>query len=136
MTKAEVNLVARAVRERWPTNPRVKDALLTKVARVGLRSEQPRVVFAAFRAYAMAERQNQLDEHRAQPEVVVHAHVGAEARAAVADLSVEELRTLRRLRSRMLGGAVGGQGDEADAGMESGEEGLDGEVEQDRRERK
>ena len=99
----DLRLINRAIKKRWPTQPRVMDALLTKTARIGIESQQPRVVFSALRGYMAAERMNQLDDLRGQAEVVVHAHLDVTARAAAAELSVEELRVLRSLRARITG---------------------------------
>jgi hypothetical protein len=99
----DLRLVQRAINKRWPTHDRIKDALLTKTARIGIESNQPRVVFGALRGYMAAERMNQLDDLRGQPELVVHAHLDVGARKAVESLTIDELRLLRQIRQRMTG---------------------------------
>ena len=69
--KSDLKMIERAMRKRWPTRSEVKTALLAKIARIGLSTEDTRVLLGATRCYLQAEAQNQADELKGLPDKVV-----------------------------------------------------------------
>jgi len=101
--RSDLKLIEQSIRRRWKTDDRIKDALLSKIARIALTSEKPREQVAAARCYLMAEQQNLLDDHKLRPDQVLHAHVDLTAQEAVSELTLEELRVLRQVRAKVTG---------------------------------
>lgn len=101
--RRDLKLIEQSIRRRWNTDERIKDALLAKIARIILTSDNAREQVAAARCYLVAEQQNLADDHKLRPDQVLHAHVDVNAQQAVEDLTVEELRVLRRLRAKVSG---------------------------------
>jgi hypothetical protein len=104
--RGDIQLIGSAAKRRWEIDPKVKQAFLTQIARVALTSDDARVLIRAGNFYLGAERQNQIDEHKLLPDMTLHAHMNVRARESVADLSLEELRIMRRLHQRMRDSSV------------------------------
>jgi len=101
-TRSDLRMIERAARKRWNTRPDIKDALLAKVARAGLESDNARVIVAATRCYLVAESQNQGDELKGIPdkiqvEHVAHAVGSDEQRTAILSAVGAEMKK-RRIR--------------------------------------
>ena len=66
LTRAErrdLRLEIRAVERRWPTRPEVREAICENIGRHAADPElDPKLSIAAAKAYALMERQNQVDE--------------------------------------------------------------------------
>ena len=68
--REDMRLAGLAVRKRWPTEDRIKEAISAKVARVTLAADDERITLMGARVYVQMEGQNQADEHKAQPDKV------------------------------------------------------------------
>ena len=66
LSRSDMQQIERAVNQRWETDPKIKKALLSKVARIGLTTDKARTLLACTRCYMAAEKQNQEDEYRAK----------------------------------------------------------------------
>jgi hypothetical protein len=71
-------MVQQAIERRWPTEPRVKKAIINKVAKVTLETEDDRTLIAGAKVYLTAEGQNQRDDLANTPQQVQHQHIHAE----------------------------------------------------------
>jgi len=107
-TNSDLRMLERAIRRRWGTRPEVMDALLSKAARLGLSSDDPRVVFGALRCHLQAEAQNQADELKQIPDQLTVSHVNApltadgQRTAILRAIAAErEKRVVRRGRKRV-----------------------------------
>lgn len=74
LRRSEMIMVSTQAQRRVPTDRNVLQALLTRTARTGLESKDPRVILRATQTYLMAEVVNQRDELSREPQQVEHEH--------------------------------------------------------------
>lgn len=71
--RADMNLLERSIRNRWPTDDKTKKELLDKVAARSLETDDDKILMRGTEVYLKAEAQNQADDHKHLPYLIEHS---------------------------------------------------------------
>lgn len=124
ISTANLKLIQRAIKRRFPTEPVVLEAILNRVAHQVLNTTNERNLFAGARVYFAAERMNQIDElsQSTQNHLHLHAHAGASQDADPADrLEQQRIACLRAISAELERRRI----DRRDAGVTNESAGSD-----------
>ena len=98
----DTRMMARAIEQRWPIKPEIREAIVRRLLRVIADPQStPREVTAASRAILAAEAQNQSDEHK-----LIDASIQRrdnELAAIAADLGIEACLVIDAERTSSAG---------------------------------
>lgn len=70
---SDTRMIERAIRERWPISPAVRDAAVKRMATIAIDpNSSKREATSAFRSLVSADALNMADEHKQIPDMHVH----------------------------------------------------------------